>query len=149
MTEEKEAIEIIKSIININKENERTTAMLCVSDVDILLNLIEKLQKENEELRKNQKYKKDFNGEKIFCLEYDKETLRDIVLEQQEEIKELNNRDTSRLSEIGRLRTKNNHLENEIKYYYIPKDEIEKIKNKNIGQYMNFYREIEELLEEE
>ena len=110
MTEEKEAIEIIKSIININKENERTTAMLCVSDVDILLNLIEKLQKENEQL---------------------------------------NNRDTRRLSEIGKLRAKNNHLENEIKYYYIPKDEIEKIKNKNIGQYMNFYREIEELLEEE
>ena len=48
MTEEKEAIEIIKSIININKENERTTAMLYVSDVDILLNLIEKLQNENE-----------------------------------------------------------------------------------------------------
>ena len=52
MTEEElEAIEIIKSIININKENERTTAMLYVSDVDILLNLIEKLQKENEEYK--------------------------------------------------------------------------------------------------
>ena len=43
--EEKEAIEFIKSIISINKKNERTTAMLYVSDVDILLNLIEKLQK--------------------------------------------------------------------------------------------------------
>ena len=50
MTEEKEAIEFIKSIISINKKNERTTAMLYVSDVDILLNLIEKLKKENEEL---------------------------------------------------------------------------------------------------
>lgn len=77
----------------------------------------------------------------------------DLVLEKLEQIQkeneELNNRDTSRLSEIGRLRTKNNHLENEIKYYYIPKDEIEEIKNKNIGQYINFYREIEELLEKE
>lgn len=75
--------------------------------------------------------------------------LLNLIEKLQKENEELNNRDTSRLSEIGRLRTKNSHLENEIKYYYIPKDEIEKIKNKNIGQYMNFYREIEELLEEE
>lgn len=50
---------------------------------------IEVVLKEIEYLKKNQKYKKDFNGEKIFCLEYDKETLRDMVLEKQEEIKEL------------------------------------------------------------
>ena len=78
-----------------------------------------------------------------------KNTILNLIEKLQKENEKLNNRDTSRLSEIGRLRTKNNHLENEIKYYYIPKDEIEKIKNKNIGQYMNFYREIEELLEEE
>ena len=114
MTEEKEAIEIIKSIININKENERTTAMLCVSDVDILLNLIEKLKKENEQL---------------------------------------NNRDTSRLSEIGELRTKNNHLENEIKYYCIPKDKIrELIKEPTIitsdGDYISV-KKVKKLLEED
>lgn len=34
---------------------------------------------------------KDFNGEKIFCLEYDKETLKDMVIEKQEEIERLNN----------------------------------------------------------
>lgn len=36
------------------------------------------------------KYMKDFNGEKIFSLEYDKETLKDMVLEKQEEIERLN-----------------------------------------------------------
>lgn len=50
---------------------------------------IEVVLKEIEYLKKNQRYKKDFNGDKIFCLEYDKETLRDMVLEKQEEIKEL------------------------------------------------------------
>ena len=37
------------------------------------------------------RFMKDFNGEKIFCLEYDKETLKDIVIEKQEEIERLNN----------------------------------------------------------
>ena len=37
------------------------------------------------------KYMKDFNGEKIFCLEYDKETLKDMVIDKQEEIERLNN----------------------------------------------------------
>lgn len=32
-------------------------------------------------------YMKNFNGEKIFSLEYDKETLRDMVLDKQEELK--------------------------------------------------------------
>lgn len=74
--------------------------------------------------------------------------LREKVENLQKENEDLNNREISRLSEIGELRTKNNYLENEIKYYYIQKDKIEEIKNINIGQYKNFYREIEELLEE-
>ena len=37
------------------------------------------------------KYMKNFNGEKVFSLEYDKETLRDLVLEYQKEIERLNN----------------------------------------------------------
>ena len=36
-------------------------------------------------------YMKNFNGDKIFSLEYDKETLRDMVLDNQEEIERLNN----------------------------------------------------------
>ncbi len=32
-----------------------------------------------------EKFMKDFNGEKIYSLEYDKETLRDMVLELQEQ----------------------------------------------------------------
>lgn len=83
-------------------------------NVDILLNLIEKLKKENEQL---------------------------------------NNRDTSRLSEIGELRTKNNHLENEIKYYCIPKDKIrELIKEPTIitsdGDYISV-KKVKKLLEED
>lgn len=35
------------------------------------------------------KYMKNFNGEKVFSLEYDKETLRDMVIEKQEEIERL------------------------------------------------------------
>lgn len=89
--------------------------------------------------------KKDWEKEEVNNLD----TILNLIEKLQKENEDLNNRDTSRLSEIGELRTKNNYLENEIKYYYIPKDKIEKIKNKNIGQYMNFYREIEELLEED
>lgn len=36
-----------------------------------------------------ERFMKDFNGEKIFSLEYDKETLKDMVLEKQEEIEDL------------------------------------------------------------
>ena len=37
----------------------------------------------------SERYMKNFNGEKVFSLEYDKETLKDMVLELQEEIKRL------------------------------------------------------------
>ena len=33
-----------------------------------------------------ERYMKDYNGEKIYCLEYDKETLRDMICELQEEL---------------------------------------------------------------
>ena len=111
--EEKKAIEKFKTKIKYHLDNPLGTFVYTTLDdhyLKVILNLIEKLQNENEDL---------------------------------------NNRDTSRLSEIGELRTKNNYLENEIKYYYIPKDKIGEIRNKNVGQYMNFYREIEKLLEEE
>ena len=39
----------------------------------------------------NERFMKDFNGDKIFSLEYDKETLKDMVLEKQEEIARLQN----------------------------------------------------------
>lgn len=38
----------------------------------------------------SEKFMKDFNGSKVFSLEYDKETLKDMVLEKQEEIERLN-----------------------------------------------------------
>ena len=39
----------------------------------------------------NDRFMKDFSGTKVFSLEYDKETLKDMVLEKQEEIERLNN----------------------------------------------------------
>ena len=48
----------------------------------MLLDYITNLQQENEELKKNQRY----NKKGVFCLEYDKETLRDMVDELQERI---------------------------------------------------------------
>ena len=38
----------------------------------------------------SERFMKNFNGEKIFCAEYNKETLRDLIYEKQDEIKELN-----------------------------------------------------------
>ena len=38
-----------------------------------------------------EKYMKSFNGEKIFCLEYDKETLKDMVLDLQQKLEQLEN----------------------------------------------------------
>ena len=39
----------------------------------------------------SERFMKNFSGEKIFSLEYDKETLRDMVIAKQEEIERLNN----------------------------------------------------------
>lgn len=49
--------------------------VLYAEEVDSLLEYITNLQQENEELKKNQRYYK--NG--VFSLEYDKETLSDMV----------------------------------------------------------------------
>lgn len=56
-----------------------------------------------------ERFMKDFNSEKIFSLEYDKETLRDMVLEKQEEIEKLN-----KVEELMTLYT----TEREVKDYY-------------------------------
>lgn len=100
---------------------------------------IEVVLKEIEYLKKNQRYKKDFNGDKIFCLEYDKETLRDMVLEKQEEIKEL----------------KSNSIPKDKIRELIKKDsEIDKVEFED-DEDLNYERKIidvdyiEELLEEE
>ena len=91
---------------------------------------IEVVLKEIEYLKKNQKYKKDFNGEKIFCLEYDKETLRDMVLEKQEKIKEL----------------KSNSIPKEKIREYIKEKEEEKecVKNISLEEYAITSKELKE-----
>ena len=90
MTDE-EAKEYLKEILEEIEENHKNGELILVQNPTTkeLKEAIEVVLKEIEYLKKNQRYKKDFNGEKIFCLEYDKETLRDMVLEKQEEIKEL------------------------------------------------------------
>ena len=54
-----------------------------------LLDYITNLQQENEYLKKNQRFHKKFGSDYIFCLEGDKETYKDMVLEKQEEIEQL------------------------------------------------------------
>ena len=78
-------------------------------------------------------------------------TILNFVEKLQKENEELNNRDTSRLSEIGDLRSRNNYLENEIEYYYIPKYKIrEKIKELEQDMVLHETRQVlKELLEEE
>lgn len=63
-------------------------------------------------------------------------TLINLIKKQQKEIKKLKER-----QDYARLE-KEQLLEDGIS-----KDKIREIKNKNIGQYMNFYREIEKLVE--
>ena len=75
-----------------------------------LIDFIKNLKKENEELKKNQRYKKDFNVDKIFCLEYDKETLRDMVLEQQEKIKDLQKEILDKDVKIRNLKIENESI---------------------------------------
>ena len=63
-------VEKVIDYSNILKENER------------LNNIINELSKENQELKKT----KLFHKNRVFSLEYDKETLTDMVLEYQEKI---------------------------------------------------------------
>ena len=67
-------------------------------------------------------------------------------------IEKLKNKVVKRDKELIKLEeyaNKNFERKDDVKAKYIPKDKIGEIRNKNVGQYMNFYREIEELLEEE
>lgn len=57
-------------------------------EIERLNNIINELSKENQELKEKTKL---FHKNGVFSLEYDKETLRDMVLEYQEEIERLNN----------------------------------------------------------
>ena len=116
--EEKQAIFKLREIIEYDKKHRIETIydkeqIEFRNNIELMLNLVEKLKKEIEEL-KNKVIKRD---NEIIQLEESAE--KEFLTKQ------------------------------EVKENYIPKDKIEKIKNKNIGQYMNFYREIEELLEEE
>lgn len=71
----KEILESSRKIIKSNRENGFDRIIMLGDDIDKLLDYITNLQQENEELKKNQRYYK--NG--VFSLEYDKETLSDMV----------------------------------------------------------------------
>ena len=67
----KDSIDILEPLNKIDQEIER------------LNNIINELSKENQELKEKTKL---FHKNRVFSLEYDKETLRDMVLEYQEKI---------------------------------------------------------------
>ena len=67
----KDSPDILEPLNKIDKEIER------------LNNIINELSKENQELKEKTKL---FHKNRVFSLEYDKETLRDMVLEYQERI---------------------------------------------------------------
>ena len=63
-------------------------------------------------------YMKDFNGEKIFSLEYDKETLKDMVLDLQNQLQQKENiikEAIEYIEEKGRLKYKPDELLNILK----------------------------------
>ena len=55
-------------------------------------------------------FMKEINGDKVYCLEYDKETLKDMVIEKQEEIERLNNIINESAEEILKELKENSHL---------------------------------------
>lgn len=57
-------------------------------DTKQLLDYITNLQQENEKLKKNQRFHKKFGNDYIFCVEGDKETYKDLLLEKQEELED-------------------------------------------------------------
>ena len=74
----------IKEILDNLKDIDKTS-ILKNNDAKILLDYITNLQQENKRLSKNQRYCK----KGVFSLEYDKETLRDMVDDLQREIERL------------------------------------------------------------
>ena len=57
----------------------------CFEERKKMANYITNLQEENEYLKKNQRFYKKFGNDYIFCVEGDKETYKDLLLEKQEE----------------------------------------------------------------
>lgn len=53
---------------------------------------IEELMQENEYLKKHQRFHKKFGNDYIFCVEGDKETYKDLLLEKQEELEDYKSR---------------------------------------------------------
>ena len=92
---------LLDSITNLRRENERFRTQLNAYENPDDLTLfymwldekakdkMKELQQENEYLKKNQRFHKKFGSDYIFCLEGDKETYKDMVLEKQEEIEQL------------------------------------------------------------
>ena len=89
--EEKKAIDCLKIVVDDINEcgAEYYIDKDILSDIKTALNLIEKLQKENGELKENERYMKDIFGENICTLKDDKERFKRYGIQKEEEIKEL------------------------------------------------------------
>lgn len=170
--EEKKAIELI-GWLNLNGSYIITSKQSNEQDVhkaiDIILNLIEKLQKENEELRNTKNNCPQFNTSGIKCKNKDihcptsKETLdyyeNFLISGYEEEIKklkkeneELKNKVIKRDNEIIELEEtaeKEFLTKQEVKENYIPKDKIrekiEELKKMENGKNFHFYVNSEDI----
>lgn len=98
----------------------------------------------------NKKYMKSFNGEKIFSLEYDKETLRDMIIDLQKEIERLKEDYAKEKYLVDKL---TRQLTDEYKNTEYQCEEKERLNNiikeadKKIYEYNNIIREVREYIE--
>jgi len=84
--------ETMRAIAEYCEENNIIPNLIDKNKLDLVLRLgIQALNLRELKGDSKQLYMKDFNGEQIFSLEYDKETLRDMVLDKQKEINDLRN----------------------------------------------------------
>lgn len=65
-----------------------------------LKDYITNLQEENGYLRKHQRFHKKFGDDYIFCVEGDKETYKDLLLEKQEELEDYKSRIEKTIEDI-------------------------------------------------
>ena len=109
-------------------------------------------EKAVEYLKANSLVRLNENNEVVAYGNAHKYYIINLIKKLQKEIEKLKNKVIKRDNDIIYLEeTAEKELltKIEVKENYISKDKIGEIRNKNVGQYMNFYREIEKLLEED
>lgn len=80
---------------------------------------IEELMQENEYLKKHQRFHKKFGNDYIFCVEGDKETYKDLLLEKQEELEDYKSRIDKAAEKVNNISFQVNGLKNQPAVLYI------------------------------